>query len=91
MTEGKRDSKRPSTAPPPPSRQPDDPTLIEDERWMDLALVHAKSGRPSPNPHVGAVIVKDGELVYFMERHQIEGRYPEEIAAELRAAYAEHC
>ncbi len=30
---------------------------------MDLALVHARSGRPSPNPHVGAIIVKDGELV----------------------------
>jgi diaminohydroxyphosphoribosylaminopyrimidine deaminase/5-amino-6-(5-phosphoribosylamino)uracil reductase len=63
MTEGKRESKRPSTAPPPPSQQPDDPMLLEDERWMDLALVHAKSGRPSPNPHVGAVLVKDGELV----------------------------
>ncbi len=38
-------------------------TPEEDERWMDLALVHARSGRPSPNPHVGAVVVKNGELI----------------------------
>jgi putative YphP/YqiW family bacilliredoxin len=36
-------------------------------------------------------LFKDGELVYFMERHQIEGRYAEDIAADLKAAYAEHC
>jgi putative YphP/YqiW family bacilliredoxin len=47
------------------------------------------AGYPPSSPSVG--LFKDGELVYFMERHQIEGRYPEEIAADLRAAYATHC
>jgi len=47
------------------------------------------AGYPPSSPSVA--LFKDGELVYFMERHQIEGRYPEEIAADLRAAYAEHC
>lgn len=60
MSDAERKSKRPSQLPPPP---PADPQQLEDERWMDLALVHAKSGRPSPNPHVGAVVVKNGELV----------------------------
>jgi bacilliredoxin len=46
-------------------------------------------GYPPSSPSVA--LFKDGELVYFMERHQIEGRYPEEIAADLRAAYEAHC
>jgi len=47
------------------------------------------TGYPPSSPSVA--LFKDGELVYFMERHQIEGRYPEDIAADLRAAYEEHC
>jgi len=58
----------------------------EDERWMDLALVHAKSGKPSPNPHVGAVIVKDGELL-ATGHHEKAGSEHAEIAA-LRVAGA---
>lgn len=46
-------------------------------------------GYPPSSPSVA--LFKDGELVYFMERHQIEGRHPEDIAFDLRAAYAEHC
>jgi diaminohydroxyphosphoribosylaminopyrimidine deaminase / 5-amino-6-(5-phosphoribosylamino)uracil reductase len=34
-----------------------------DERMMDRALREAAKGDPSPNPHVGAVIVKDEKLV----------------------------
>ena len=44
--------------------------------------------RPS-SPSIG--ILKDGELVYMMERYQIEGRGPEEIAAELKQAFADVC
>ena len=47
------------------------------------------TGDPPSSPSVG--LFKDGQLVYFMERHQIEGRNPEDIAADLRAAYEEHC
>lgn len=36
-------------------------------------------------------LLKDGEVVYFMHRHQIEGRGPESIAAELGAAFGRHC
>ena len=36
-------------------------------------------------------LFQDGELVYFMERHQIEGRHPEDIAADLREAYVRFC
>ena len=44
--------------------------------------------RPS-SPSIG--ILKNGELVYMMERYQIEGRGPEEIATELKRAFAEVC
>jgi len=46
-------------------------------------------GYPPSSPSVA--ILKDGELVYLMERHQIEGHTPEEIAANLVAAFNEHC
>ncbi len=36
-------------------------------------------------------ILKDGKLVYMMERHQIEGRGPQEIARELTQAFDQHC
>ena len=39
--------------------------MNDDFRWMRLALVEARNGigRTAPNPPVGAVIVKDGELL----------------------------
>lgn len=47
------------------------------------------TGYPPSSPSVA--LFKDGQLAYFMDRHQIEGRHPEDIAADLQAAYAEHC
>lgn len=47
------------------------------------------TGYPPSSPSVA--LFKDGELAYFMERHEIEGRHPEDIATALRAAYEEHC
>jgi diaminohydroxyphosphoribosylaminopyrimidine deaminase/5-amino-6-(5-phosphoribosylamino)uracil reductase len=51
---------------------------------MDLALVHAKSGRPSPNPHVGAVVVKNGELLATGHHERAGGEHAETAA--VRAA-----
>jgi putative YphP/YqiW family bacilliredoxin len=36
-------------------------------------------------------ILKDGELVYMLERYQIEGRDATQIAGELTKAFDEHC
>ncbi len=44
-------------------RAKEGPALPEDDAWMDKALEEGRKGRPSPNPHVGAVVVKDGKLV----------------------------
>jgi putative YphP/YqiW family bacilliredoxin len=46
-------------------------------------------GYPPSSPSVA--LFKDGELVYMMERHQIERRHPEDIATDLQAAYARYC
>ena len=47
------------------------------------------TGYPPSSPSVA--ILKDGDLVYMMERQQIEGRSPSEIAAALKAAFKAHC
>ena len=47
------------------------------------------TGYPPSSPSVA--LLKDGELVFMMERHQIEGHSPQEIAQELQAAFDEHC
>jgi len=46
-------------------------------------------GYPPSSPSVA--LLKDGELVYMMERHEVEGRHPLQIAEDLRAAFDEHC
>jgi putative YphP/YqiW family bacilliredoxin len=46
-------------------------------------------GFPPSSPSVA--LLKDGELVYMMERHQIEGHSHHEIADALKAAFDEHC
>jgi putative YphP/YqiW family bacilliredoxin len=41
------------------------------------------------SPSIG--LLKNGELVYMMERYQIEGKGPEQIAAELKGAFDKCC
>jgi putative YphP/YqiW family bacilliredoxin len=47
------------------------------------------TGFPPSSPSIA--LLKDGKLVYMMQRHQIEGRGPVEIAQELTRAFDEHC
>jgi putative YphP/YqiW family bacilliredoxin len=47
------------------------------------------TGYPPSSPSVALLV--DGDLVWMMERHRIEGRGPEPIAQDLVAAYREHC
>jgi putative YphP/YqiW family bacilliredoxin len=44
---------------------------------------------PPSSPSVA--FFKDGELVYFMPRHRIEGRNADAVASELAQVFAEHC
>ena len=47
------------------------------------------TGYPPSSPSIA--LLKDGQLVYMMERRQIEGRMPDQIAEELTKAFDEHC
>jgi putative YphP/YqiW family bacilliredoxin len=46
---------------------------------------------PYPPSSPSIALFKDGNLVHFIERHNIEGRSAEMIAGNLKAAYEEFC
>lgn len=46
---------------------------------------------PFPPSSPSIALFKNGELVHFIERHNIEGRTAEMIAANLQAAYEQFC
>lgn len=47
------------------------------------------TGYPPSSPSIA--LLRDGQLVYMMERWQIEGRPAPDIARDLVAAFREHC
>ena len=46
---------------------------------------------PYPPSSPAIALFKNGQLVYFIERHQIEGRPAQLIAQSLIAAFDQHC
>ncbi|GJM83978.1 UPF0403 protein YphP [Paenibacillus sp. HMSSN-139] len=46
---------------------------------------------PYPPSSPSIALMKDGELVHFIERHQIEDRSAEEIASDLTSAFDRFC
>ena len=46
---------------------------------------------PYPPSSPSIALMKDGRLVYFIERHQIENRSAAEIAADLTTAFDHYC
>ena len=47
------------------------------------------TGYPPSSPSIG--LLKDGKLVFFLERHDIEGRSADEIAGDLTRAFDRFC
>jgi putative YphP/YqiW family bacilliredoxin len=47
------------------------------------------TGYPPSSPSIG--LLKDGQLVYLLERWQIEGRPAQEIAGDLVEAFDKYC
>ncbi len=54
----------------------------------EKARAYFKGHQPS-SPSVA--ILRDGQLVYMLERSQIENRGPQQIAEELTRAFDQHC
>ena len=46
---------------------------------------------PYPPSSPGIALFKNGKLVHFIERHQIEGRSAQMIAQNLIGAFDQHC
>lgn len=46
---------------------------------------------PYPPSSPSIALFKDGKLVHFIERHHIEGRTPEMIAAHLKTIFEQYC
>jgi putative YphP/YqiW family bacilliredoxin len=47
------------------------------------------TGYPPSSPSIA--LMKDGDVVFMLERYQIEGRSANEIATDLARAFDEHC
>ena len=47
------------------------------------------AGYPPSSPSIG--LLRDGKLIYMMERHQIENQDAHAIAAQLTAVFDKHC
>ena len=47
------------------------------------------TGYPPSSPQIG--LLKDGQLVFMLERHQIEGRTAGDIAVDLVGAFDRYC
>ena len=58
-----------------------------------LLVVHARFSpfRGTVTLQANGAPLKDGELVYFIPRHRIEGRDAQMVARDLVAVFEEHC
>ena len=56
------------------------------------ATAKARANMPQVPPSSPSMaLFKDGELVFFVPRHRIEGRDMESVAADLKTAFDQHC
>jgi putative YphP/YqiW family bacilliredoxin len=46
-------------------------------------------GYPPSSPSIA--LLKDGDVAFMLERHQIEGRHADDIAADLAGAFQRYC
>jgi putative YphP/YqiW family bacilliredoxin len=58
---------------------------------LDAVAEARKHFFPYPPSSPAIALFKDGKLVQFIERHHIEGRPAQMIAAHLKGAYQEFC
>ncbi|GJM20212.1 MAG: UPF0403 protein YqiW [Planctomycetota bacterium] len=59
-----------------------------DREAADRARSYFKGFMPS-SPSIA--VMKEGKVAFMLQRHEIEGRSPQEIAQRLTSAFDEHC
>jgi diaminohydroxyphosphoribosylaminopyrimidine deaminase / 5-amino-6-(5-phosphoribosylamino)uracil reductase len=62
--------------------------MVDHEPWMSLAIGEGRSGRPSPNPHVGALVVKEGKILARAHHARAGGEHAELAALRLAGSEA---
>lgn len=73
------------------SRRPERLTTVfagQDKEATEQARTYFV-GYPPSSPSIA--LLKDGQVVHMLERHQIEGRDAQAVAADLKAAFDQHC
>ena len=73
------------------ARKPDRVTTVfagQDREATERARAYF-TGYPPSSPSIG--LLKDGRIVFMLERFQIEGRTADEIAKDLTAAFDKYC
>ena len=72
-------------------KQPDHKVTVFAGQDLDATAEARKQliGCPPSSPSIA--LLKDGDVVFMLERFQIEGRSAPAIAADLRAAFEAHC
>ena len=72
-------------------RQPDHKVTVFAGQDLDATAAARRHlvGYPPSSPSIA--LLKDGDVVFMLERFQIEGRSAPAIAGDLQAAFEEHC
>jgi putative YphP/YqiW family bacilliredoxin len=65
-------------------------TVFAGQELDATARVRSYLGEYQPSSP-SAALLKDGEVVAFIHRHQIEGRGPDQIASDIVSAFEAHC
>ncbi|MBP6335299.1 MAG: BrxA/BrxB family bacilliredoxin [Bacteroidia bacterium] len=72
-------------------KRPDKLTTVFAGQDLEATAEARKFTLPYPPSSPSIALFKDGKLVHFIERHNIEGRSAEMIAENLQAAFDEYC
>ncbi|MGW7442004.1 BrxA/BrxB family bacilliredoxin [Kitasatospora sp. NPDC054795] len=71
------------------AKRPDRLLTVFDEQDIEATAKMRSYIEDIPPSHPSIALFKDGELVYFVPRHRIEGRDAQSLAADLQSAFNE--
>jgi putative YphP/YqiW family bacilliredoxin len=66
-------------------------TVFAGQDKAAVELVRTKYLKNIPPSSPSAALIKNGEVLFMLPRHHIEGRTPEQIADILQQVFGEHC
>lgn len=73
------------------AKKPDSLLTVFAGQELDAVAKAREFTAPYPPSSPSIALFKNGEIVHFVERHQIEGRSADMIADNLKMAFEDHC